>query len=306
MTSKTILILGSLDDEHAAYVYERLQQAGHDVAVLDSRWFPSEMTLAFDPGTGEGAIGLPDGRDLSLADVSAVYWRNYFGVGGLELPDFEQAYIAENDSRGLFESLLIHLPARWVNGWQAFQLHQTKPVQLARVAALGARIPKTLLTNDPQMLVQFAQQHGPCIVKPVQGGDETRRLAPEHLTLENLDNLRYAPITIQTEAPGTNIRVFVAGDEVLACEVRTPQLDYREDLQAELLVHPLPADVRALSLHIARALELRWTGIDFRLTPSGEYVFLEANPSPMFLGFQEATGLPLGDALVRLLTGEPA
>jgi hypothetical protein len=32
-------------------------------------------------------------------------------------------------------------------------------------------------------------------------------------------------------------------------------------------------------------------------------VFLEANPSPMFLGFEKATGLPLTEALVKLLTG---
>jgi D-alanine-D-alanine ligase-like ATP-grasp enzyme len=43
--------------------------------------------------------------------------------------------------------------------------------------------------------------------------------------------------------------------------------------------------------------------MDFRLTADGRYVFLEANPSPMFLGFEKATGLPLTEALVKLLTG---
>jgi glutathione synthase/RimK-type ligase-like ATP-grasp enzyme len=54
---------------------------------------------------------------------------------------------------------------------------------------------------------------------------------------------------------------------------------------------------------IAEALELLWTGIDFRLTPEGHYVFLEANPSPMFLGFEQATGLPLSESLAALLLG---
>jgi len=30
-------------------------------------------------------------------------------------------------------------------------------------------------------------------------------------------------------------------------------------------------------------------------------VFLEANPSPMFLGFEERTGLPLTESLTELL-----
>ena len=58
-------------------------------------------------------------------------------------------------------------------------------------------------------------------------------------------------------------------------------------------------------LDAARALDLLWTGIDLRLTPEGRYVFLEANPSPMFLGFESRSGLPLTDALADLLTEVP-
>ena len=61
---------------------------------------------------------LPSGRMLALAAIRSVYWRNYFGVGGPELPDADQAWIASNDSRSLLESLLQLLPVRWVNGWQ--------------------------------------------------------------------------------------------------------------------------------------------------------------------------------------------
>jgi D-alanine-D-alanine ligase-like ATP-grasp enzyme len=57
---------------------------------------------------------------------------------------------------------------------------------------------------------------------------------------------------------------------------------------------------------IARTLGLVWTGIDFRLTPDGVYVFLEANPSPMFMGFEKYAGLPLTDSLAALLLDEPA
>ncbi len=90
-----------------------------------------------------------------------------------ELADPEQAFIAGNDSRGLFESLLIRLPVRWVNGWRAYQLHQTKPVQLALVSRLGVPIPATLLSNDPEAVRDFAARHPHCIFKPVQGGAHT-------------------------------------------------------------------------------------------------------------------------------------
>jgi len=301
MSRSTILILGTGEDEHASAVMNELRRRGFQAEYLDSRWFPGAMTLSFSPATGAGALKLPNNRHVELSEVRSVYWRNYFGIFGPDLPDPDQAFIAQNDARGLFESLLIHLPARWVNGWRAFQLHQTKPVQLARVAALGVRMPATLLTNNPNDVRAFAQQHPRAIVKPVQGGDQTQRLLPEHLTDVVLQNLRLSPITLQEEIPGTNIRVFIAGERVLACEVRTDELDYREDRHPQLIVHQLPDDIASQSLSIARELDLLWTGIDFRLTPTGEYVFLEANPSPMFLGFQSATGLPLLDSLVDLL-----
>ncbi|MCP4377048.1 MAG: RimK-like protein, partial [bacterium] len=49
------------------------------------------------------------------------------------------------------------------------------------------------------------------------------------------------------------------------------------------------------------ALDLVWTGIDLRLTEKGEYFFFEANPSPMFLGFQSRCDLPLSESLIDLL-----
>jgi glutathione synthase/RimK-type ligase-like ATP-grasp enzyme len=101
--------------------------------------------------------------------------------------------------------------------------------------------------------------------------------------------------------PGTNIRVFVAGSRVLGCEVRTTELDFRDDPSPRILPHPLAPEVESMCLRIARALDLLWTGIDLRLTPEGRYVFLEANPSPMFLGFERQTGLPLTESLAALL-----
>jgi hypothetical protein len=52
---------------------------------------------------------------------------------------------------------------------------------------------------------------------------------------------------------------------------------------------------------IAERLHLLWTGMDLRLQPDGQYVLFEANPSPMFLGFEERSGLPLSGALLEIL-----
>lgn len=297
----TVLILGGSDDDHAGFMLEHLRRLGHDAELLDSRWFPAELGLAHDPVADGWTIRLPSGRVLPPGQVKSVYWRCYNNTPLPPLPDEEQAYIAGNDSRSLFESFLIRFPARWVNGWNGFLLHQTKPVQLAMVAALGVSVPATLLGNDAEAVREFVGRHPRAIFKPVQGGAHARHVKPQHLTDENLKNLAFAPVTLQEEVPGTNIRVFVAGERVLACEVSTPTLDYRDTDDPVITAHPLPKEMEESSRRIARRLDLTWTGIDFRLTPEGRYVYLEANPSPMFRGFEYRSGVPLTEALTALL-----
>lgn len=301
MSAMTILLLGDEQDDHLLHMQRLLEQRAVDVAVINSQWFPQQMALSLDPRSSRWRIDLPSGRTLCSSDILSVYWRGYPGVGAADLPDPLQHFIAQNDARSLFESFLIQLPARWVNGWTAFQLHQTKPVQLVRVARLGVRVPATALTNSAAEVGRFVSQHSGCAFKPVQGGDSTRPVTMESLAQENLKSLRLAPITLQEIVPGTNIRVFVAGRRVVACEVQTSRLDYRDDPAAQLLTHDLPPAVVEDCLRIARELHLIWTGIDFRLTPDKQYVFLEANPSPMFIGFESQTGLPLTQLLADLL-----
>lgn len=297
----TILILAGTDDDHAVHVLRYLRQRGQDVELLDSWDFPSQLQIAFEPCGRAGTLRLPSGRRLDLTAIRSVYWRCYSGVGAARLPHAGQSALAGNDARSLFESLLIHLPARWVNGWSAYQLHQTKPVQLARVAALGVPTPATLLGNSPEAIRAFAAQHPRCIFKPVQGGAHTRRLESRHLSEQHLALLTAAPVTIQEEVPGTDVRVFVAGPRVLACEIHTEHVDFRDDADPRITPCRLPEEAAAQCLRAARALDLAWAGIDLRRTPEGRYVFLEANPSPMFLGFEERTRLPLTEALASLL-----
>jgi hypothetical protein len=298
-----ILILGEADDDHAAHMMAHLVTRGVEAEFLDSRAFPSALAVAYDPAARSGTLRLREGRRLDFEQIAAVYWRCYNGIDAPPLPDAEQAHLAQNDSRSLFESLLIDLPARWVNGWRAYQLHQTKPVQLAMVSRLGIPVPASLLANDPEAILHFAAQHRCCVFKPVQGGAHARRLTPDHLRPENLKNLAFAPVTLQEEVPGANIRVFVAGRRVFACQVQTESLDYRDDPDPTIRAVELPDAIAEQCLAIAGELELLWTGIDWRRTPDGQYVFLEANPSPMFLGFESSTGQPLTEALASVLLG---
>jgi hypothetical protein len=302
---RNVLILGDRDDEHAACVRAMLSDAGHNATILDTAEYPANLALSYSPRTNSARIEFPDAQTLDWSDIYSIYWRQFTGVGSSLLPDPEQAFIAENDSRSLVESMLLSLDGKWVNSYRAWRLHQVKPAQLARVCSLNldpvVKIPRTLLTNSRRELQGFARSVGPCIFKPVQGGAHTRILSDEYLSDDHLDNLHHAPVTVQQYVEGTDIRVFVAGRKVIACRIETDALDFREDLNVKIDPHTLSPDLAAACIRIAGALDLVWTGIDLRLTGKGEYFFFEANPSPMFLGFESRCDLPLSESLIGLL-----
>ena len=113
--------------------------------------------------------------------------------------------------------------------------------------------------------------------------------------------LELAPVTIQAFIPGTNIRTYVIDDKIYSAEIESNAVDFREDANARILPIATPRLVVQQCLRIKEVLSLVWTAIDWRRTPDGEYIFLEANPSPMFIGFESVSGLPITDSLIRLL-----
>ncbi|WP_427158380.1 ATP-grasp domain-containing protein [Aliinostoc sp. HNIBRCY26] len=297
-----ILILGNPQDVHAVAIKQAITAAGAIADYLDTSLFPQHLKLSWQPGTTTGCLRLPSGKLLRITDIYSVYWRTFSGVNVPSLQDEYQQRIATNDAMGTLRSLMQACPARWVNSWQAYELHKEKPLQLSMVKNVGVKIPKTLISNDQEEIIQFTNSLEKAIFKPVYGGAHTKPVTPEHLEPKRLElALRLAPVTIQEYIPGTNIRTYVIGDAIYSAEIRSSHLDFREDREAELIPVELPASVQQQCLAITKALMLDWTAIDWRLNPNGEYVFLEANPSPMFLHFENQTGFPITQKLVQLL-----
>ncbi len=297
-----ILILGNASDSHAAHLKDVLTQAGATVDYLDTRLFPTQLRISWQPNTQIGYLTLPGGRQLNLPEIKSVFWRNFSGVYIPPLKDSDQQRVAFNDSMSTLRSLIRACPARWINSWQAYQFHKEKPLQLSKVKQIGVPIPETLISNSPEQVREFVQVHEKVIFKPVYGGAHTQFITENHLEPQRLSRvLSISPVTIQEYIQGTNIRTYVINGSVYSAEIRSTALDFREDREAELRLVELPDSVRQQCLAIAKALMLEWTAIDWRLQPTGEYIFLEANPSPMFLHFERQTGFPLTQKLVNLL-----
>lgn len=298
----TVLILGHAADLHAAHIYRSLEQLGVLCHYWDVATFPTQAQISWSPVTQEGVLRLADGRHMAMSQIHSVFWRNFAGVKVPKLPHETVQRVAYQDAIALVRSLLQLPSIHWVNPVQAYQLHREKPLQLSKVHQLGVSIPDTIVTNDPTSVQEFVDRHAKTTFKPIYGGARTQLIAVEHLHPERLRlSLKIAPVTLQEYIAGANIRSYVIGDMVYAAEICSAALDFHEDDDAKLIPIVFPEAMCYQATAIAQALSAQWMTIDWRFTPAGEYLFLEANPNPSFLGFEQQTGFPITQALIELL-----
>lgn len=302
-----ILILGNRKDAHASYLHIKLTEAGCQTEFLETSLFPTKVRLSWEPETQSGSLTLSSGKRLPFRSIRSIFWRTFASAQIPKLPQRQDQHLAFNDAMSTLRTFMQGTSIRWVNSWQAYQFHKEKPLQLRQVQQLGVQIPKTLIGNDPIAIREFVRNHEKVIFKPVYGGAPTKPLEPEHLTSGRLElALSLSPIALQEYIPGTNIRVYVIGRALYAAEIRSAAIDFRADQKAPIVPLEIPDAIQHYCHRIARALGLVWTAIDWRLTPEGQFVFLEANPSPMFIHFERQTQYPITQTLIDILAQDPS
>jgi glutathione synthase/RimK-type ligase-like ATP-grasp enzyme len=228
---------------------------------------------------------------------------------------FEDWFIRSMQQReraSYFVSWLLSLQRRGVrliNGPQAASMLQYKPFQLQVLREARAKVPATLISNDPAAVRAFAAEHADVLFKPLMGGAITRRLS--ELQPDELEDVTASPVIFQQEVRGDDVRVMLAGDEVVSSvAIRTPvqHLDFRDDpvyaqgdAQYELVALPEPIVTQARAA--ARACGLVFAGLDLKRTPAGDFVFLELNSSPIYLDVERKLGHPISRAIAELVVG---
>lgn len=309
-----ILIISHLADPHATTVLDHLARLGADTILFDTARFPREIRLDIRHASGQrsAASAVINGIRRDMSAVRSVWWRR-------PQPFEVQADIAGSEDRGFafgechaaITGLWSCLDARWVNNPECDEVAARKAYQLKVAAGLGLRVPRTLITNDPESAAAFIDGEGAAgtIYKAFSATErawrETRLLRPEERA--HLDAVRFAPVIFQEHIRADiDLRITMIGDAIFPAEIRSGETDYHVDFRmtmhaAPIRVHVLPEAVVVKLRAFMDALGLVYGAIDMRLTPDGEYVFLEVNPAGQWLFIEERTGQPITAALAEYL-----
>lgn len=299
-----ILLWGLATERPFEVMCEELERQGLPTFLLDQRDVAeAEMELTVGAEVG-GRLRVRE-REVDLRSVTAAYVRP---CDSRLLPAVARA--GPDSPLWLHATTLADALATWceltgalvVNRFSSMGSNGSKPYQLDLIRRQGFSVPDTLVTTDPVAVRDFLERHGEVIYKSVSSVRSiVARLGPGQLA--RLEDVAACPTQFQQYVHGTDHRVHVVGQEIFPCEITCAATDYRYpgDESVELRACRLPVGVEERCFRLAASMNLPVAGIDLRRTPEGEWFCLEVNPSPAYSYYQAHAGLPISEAVARLL-----
>jgi glutathione synthase/RimK-type ligase-like ATP-grasp enzyme len=302
-------IFGEATDVQCAAVAREAAALGADTLFLEPNALDRGLPLSMlDGRTFYRGEQVDDLRGFYLRHIPAPYAPAVERDGELVLyEDWFTTFMHSRERATYFIAWLLqlaHRGATLVNGPHAASVMQYKPFQLHVLRGLGARVPRTLISNDPAAIRAFHAEVKDVIFKPIMGGAITRTLDDE--ALGRLEDVTASPVIFQERVGGEDLRIMLVGEELVssvAIETPARHLDFRADPvysggEATYREVRLPEPVQRFCREAARACGLTFAGIDIK-HEGDDWVFLELNSSPIYLDVELKLGHPISRAIAR-------
>ena len=297
----SILIISEQGDIHAHAARWALDLMGHRC----HRWWPEALaaeaaTLRFSDDHAGAELS---GRDGPF-DASAIrtVWLRRFGS-----PPIPESFapgdrtVARRELDGFLRGVGCALPpsATWLNPPDAQRTARLKAPQLAAARRVGLRIPRTVMTNDAEVVRAFLRATGgPVIYKPFHPAvwhvdQECRFWVATSLVgeddLADAEALRLSPGIFQEfVAKRYELRISIFGRTCIAARISGQDpVDWRVTYRMQLEPYTLPAEIEARLVALMDELGLAMGMIDMIVDEAGNYVFLEVNEQGQFLWLEE-------------------
>lgn len=321
--SAIVLILTEPQDLHADRIIDPLKRRGAQVIRFHTADFPERVQLVtnIQNQTVSGNFVFDD-HTVDLDTITSIWYRRPKRPRFPEWPEPVLKF-AVREATAALGGLWSFLSCFWVSHPEKIAHAEFKIGQLTWARELGFTVPDTLITNDPDKVRHFRDEHAERIIyKPLTIGTfeyqpdltgmiYTSPVENEHLAA--LDRVRMLPCLFQEYVPKhVEVRVTVIGETVLSVEIdsqatESTRHDWRQyDMQTPYRPHTLPAAIAAKCVALLRKLDLAFGAIDLILRPDGQYVFLEINPNGQWAWLEVLTGLPFADTLADMLVaGQP-
>ncbi|MBL1202233.1 MAG: MvdC family ATP-grasp ribosomal peptide maturase [Nostoc sp. GBBB01] len=304
-------------------VAEAVSKRGAQPFRLDTDKFPIALQLQANLSNFGSNHTLKYGDvSLNTEQVQAVWMRRIWqpDLGEELAPQFQAA--CSNESLAVLDGFWDSLrTAKWVDDLQRISAAENKLRQLRVASEVGLVIPQTLVTNDPQQAREFFQQVNKKMItkllRPLSYGMQASAFfmytsVVKEEDLIDAETLRYCPVVFQEQIPKQlELRaVYVNGNLFVgaldASEYASSTQDWRRGTKQILTWQPyqLPDKIIHCLDAFMEKFGLLFGAFDFIKTPSGEYVFLEINPTGEWGMLERDLDYPIAEAIADALLSE--
>jgi MvdC family ATP-grasp ribosomal peptide maturase len=320
-TRDVVLLLTHSGDFYTVdLVAQALARRGVRPFRFNTDLFPSRVKLSSRAGDERGAqLFREAGEEIFADEVRAVWARKLWSPRMGDDLDERFRSMCVSESAAALEGFLDSLhDARWVNDLDRQRDAENKQRQLRLAARAGLRVPRTLVTNDPDAARQFFAETGGQMVakllRPIEISMDaassfvyTNRVREEDLA--GAEALRHSPMVFQELIPKAfELRVacvagrFFAG-ALDATGTSRGHTDWRRAAPEECRWQKaeLPAEVESALQTLMSDLGLVFGAVDLICTPAGEHIFLEVNPGGEWGMLERDLDLPISEAIAEAL-----
>jgi glutathione synthase/RimK-type ligase-like ATP-grasp enzyme len=289
-----IAIVTRAADAHASAVQAAIHERGARCILIEADRLANETSFTFAPAGGATRSGL-DG-DVDASEIDVVWHRRE-----MREPDVPDAVVDPNVRRLVLTAgrrATEHYIERadraaLVNDPTATRRAENKLVQLDAAAAVGLRLPRTLVSNNPVDIRSFcADCDMDVVAKPLGSARAGYAVAPlDPADLASDEELSLCPSIYQELVAGErHLRICVFGGRIVTIALDAPMLDWR----FESIIPASPAQVDPVTAARLRALldhlGLRMGIVDMKYRDGEpEPFFFEVNPQGQFLFLEEFT-----------------
>ncbi len=303
---KIILVLASKEDTHADVVIAHLNEMQQEVVRIDlGEYWPDNSSLVWHIDNKQSQAVLNwKGRTIEANRIGAIFNRD-FSFSRVEETQDIAILLKYAEARaalyGFFRSLE---DVYWMNPPWYDEMVDNKPYQYACALNVGLRVPRTLITNNPDEFLDFyetcnkeviiKQLSEICLIEEVEYPSEhstdmeqtafgfyTNKVNASHL--ERIDEIVNSPCLFQEHiVKRGDVRVTVVGDSFFSMFIDSQscektKVDFRHDPFLTVTEYNLPSIIKTKLLKLMRQWKLQFATCDFVLTPTDELIFLEAN-----------------------------
>ena len=320
-----VLIITNKKDGHIGFVTKYFDDKKLDWFRINTEDFATNLKVTISPNSEESLIEILDSRKcFHINDITSVWYRKPEGVN---LTNFKMdkagiEYVEAEITEILFGLYALLNNKVWINNPFTTRISHRKLLQLQVAKDIGFKIPKTLISNDEETVLLFAEALNWDVVikslgaicvttqdqdKQKQFGIWTRRINKEELIAVK-NKIKYSPTLYQQYIKKKfELRITCVDREIFGCRIDSQEnTETSEDMRFNIrsLKHQ-PFDCTPIAKFLHDYLDyfkLNFGCFDIAVDENDNFVFFECNPNGQWLWIEQLTGMKISEAIANLLT----